>query len=222
MLARLHYYLRLQPFDTDSPEGRAHERYRRALISGFASAAAKAVSVASMLITIPITLRYLGTESFGVWMTLSSFGALMAFTDFGLANGLMNAVAAASAKQDCRQVRILVSTGFAMLGTAALLLVEVRIVRQSTPVGRSTIDAVERHQRQGNQCRNGCLCRVFCFGNACSDHSACADGPSNGIRRQSLAAAFVCCGIDCHDHRSPPQGTACMACRGKLRHTDNC
>jgi O-antigen/teichoic acid export membrane protein len=92
------------------------------LISGLASAAAKAVSVASMLITIPITLQYLGTESFGVWMTLSSFGALMAFTDFGLANGLMNAVAAAGANQDSREVRMLVSTALAVLGTAALLL----------------------------------------------------------------------------------------------------
>jgi hypothetical protein len=40
-----------------------------------------------MLISIPLTLNYLGVERFGVWMTLTSFTTLAAFMDFGLGKG---------------------------------------------------------------------------------------------------------------------------------------
>lgn len=175
-----------------------------------------------MLITIPVTLQYLGAESFGVWMTLSSFVALLAFTDFGLANGLMNAVAAASANQDSHQVRILVSTALAVLGTAALLLVagyalfgsplrwsEV-LSTQSSDIGDSEISAARA---------------AFAVCLALGMPAAIIQRVQMALqmgRRQSLAVACVCCGIDCHPHRSSSQRTACMACRGKLRYTDYC
>ena len=122
LLDRARAYLRRSSLDESDAEGRSHERYRRALLSGLTSTAARGVGVLGTLVSIPLTLGYLGVERFGVWMTLSSFGALMAFTDFGLGNGLLNAVAAADARGDSAQVRRYVSTALLALAAISLLV----------------------------------------------------------------------------------------------------
>jgi O-antigen/teichoic acid export membrane protein len=90
-----------RPSSTSSPtEARSRERYRRAFLAGVTSAASRAVSIAAVLISIPITLKYLGVDRFSVWMTITSLTALLAFADFGLGNGLMNVVARCYADED--------------------------------------------------------------------------------------------------------------------------
>ena len=54
--------LRLKPFDTATPEGRAGERHRRVALSFGGAIASKLVSAAAALITVPLTLSYLGIE----------------------------------------------------------------------------------------------------------------------------------------------------------------
>jgi O-antigen/teichoic acid export membrane protein len=123
LLHRLRATLRRNSLDNGDADSRSQERYRRALISGIASGLAKAVSVVATLVSIPVTLDYLGVERFGVWMTLSSFAALMAFADFGLGNSLMNAVAAEDARGDSALVRRYVSAALALLTLVAALLI---------------------------------------------------------------------------------------------------
>jgi hypothetical protein len=41
-------------------EARSRERYRRAFLAGIASALARGVSILAVLISLPITLKYLG------------------------------------------------------------------------------------------------------------------------------------------------------------------
>jgi hypothetical protein len=55
---------------------RSEERYRRATVTFLASIATKGVALAVLLISVPLGLRYLGSERFGVWMT--SLGAASA------------------------------------------------------------------------------------------------------------------------------------------------
>ena len=115
--------LRAGPLDTDTAEGRSNERYRRALLTGLASTAAKIVSIGSILISIPLTLSYLGTEMFGVWMTISSFTVLLAFADAGLGNSLINVVASASARGDRAEIRHYISTAYVVLSAIAAVIV---------------------------------------------------------------------------------------------------
>ena len=101
---------------------RSRERYRRALLAAVASAAARAVSVFTVVISIPITLRYLGVDRFSVWMTITSLTALLTFADLGLGNGLMNAVARCHANEDPAGLRAYTSTALLVLGGLTLLL----------------------------------------------------------------------------------------------------
>jgi O-antigen/teichoic acid export membrane protein len=101
----------------------SRHRYRRALLTAGSSVAARAVAIAASLISVPLTLHYLGTTRYGVWMTLSSFGNLLAFADVGVSNGLINAVARASARDDELEVRRYVSSAMVALSAIGACIV---------------------------------------------------------------------------------------------------
>jgi O-antigen/teichoic acid export membrane protein len=101
---------------------RGAERNRRAALSGGAATLARVVQIGTSLITVPLTLKYLGNERFGLWMTISSVLAMAAFADFGVGNGVLNTVAKAYGKDDDEGIRKAVSSGFAVLNAIASLL----------------------------------------------------------------------------------------------------
>jgi len=92
------------------------------VLTGSASTLARVVQIGTSLITVPLTLKYLGNERFGLWMTISSVLAMAAFADFGVGNGVLNTVSKAFGKDDMEGVRKAVSSGFAVLNTIAVLL----------------------------------------------------------------------------------------------------
>lgn len=102
---------------------RGAERNRRAALTGGAATLARVLQIGTSLVTVPITLKYLGNERFGLWMTISSVLAMAAFADFGVGNGVLNTVAKAFGKDDMEGVRKAVSSGFALLNTIAAFLV---------------------------------------------------------------------------------------------------
>jgi len=114
----------LSPRDPDcvTNHTRGSERIRRAVLTGGAATLARVVQIGSSLITVPLTLKYLGNERFGLWMTISSVLAMASFADFGVGNGVLNTVAKAFGKDDMEGVRKAVSSGFAVLNTIAALL----------------------------------------------------------------------------------------------------
>ena len=59
--------LRLTAFETDTEEGRSQERHRHIAWTTVTADAAKVAAVAAMVISVPLTLGYLGPERFGLW-----------------------------------------------------------------------------------------------------------------------------------------------------------
>ena len=114
-LRRSRRILRLTPFETATAEGRSNERFRRASLSAATSAAAKGIALVTTAVSVPLTLGYLGSERFGIWMTLSALIALLGFTDLGIGNSLLNGVAHAAGREDRTLIRANVSSGVAML-----------------------------------------------------------------------------------------------------------
>lgn len=114
--------MRMKPFDTETEEGRSDERHRRLLLTTLAAALGKAVSVVTLLITVPLTLHYLGVERYGMWGTMSSFIALLTFADFGISNGLLNRVSAAHGRNYPAAIQRYVSSAFFILTIIALLI----------------------------------------------------------------------------------------------------
>ena len=114
--------VRLSPHDTRTEEGRARERHSRVTLTALASALAKVIAVATALISVPLTLHYLGPERYGLWMTISSLVAILAFADLGIGNGMLNAIAAAHGRDDRLAIRGYVSSGFVVLSAVAVVL----------------------------------------------------------------------------------------------------
>ncbi len=114
--------LSLKPFETTTPEGRANERYRRVGLSAIASAFAKGVTMVTALVSVPLTLGYLGAERYGLWIAISSTIAMLSFADLGMGNGLLNMITEAHGKDDRPLAKQYVSSAFFMLTGIALLL----------------------------------------------------------------------------------------------------
>ncbi len=120
--------LRLKAFDTDTEEGRSQERHRHIAWTTVTAAAAKGSALAAMLISVPLTLGYLGPERFGLWMTVAAVIAMLGFADFGLGNGILNAVSHDSGRNDYQSIHKSVSNGIIMLATIGLLVLGVFLV----------------------------------------------------------------------------------------------
>jgi O-antigen/teichoic acid export membrane protein len=107
---------------SDNAIRRARERDRRIALTTGASIGARAVSLLTVLISVPMTANYLGVERYGLWATIASFLALLGFADLGIGNGLLNAISECHGRSDQETARQYVSGAFVMLGGIALLL----------------------------------------------------------------------------------------------------
>lgn len=109
------HHLRRRPFSTDTEEGRAAERYRRALWTMQANLLNRCVGLVGSFLSIPWTLSYLGEERFGAWMAVSSLAATLSFLDFGVGNSLSNRVTLVAGSSDGDQLRRAISGGLGAL-----------------------------------------------------------------------------------------------------------
>jgi len=123
--------VRLKSFDTSTEEGRSQERFRRVALTALASMAARAINLAVLLISVPLTLHYLGAERYGMWMTIISFTTLLAIADLGMGTGIQNAVSRADGAGDHETAQGYVSSGFFMLAgvSAGILLLFFAVYR---------------------------------------------------------------------------------------------
>ena len=80
------------------------------------------VNILTGLITVPLTLSYLGVDKFGVWMTITGFVAFLSFTDFGLGVGLQNALSKCDGQENKKDTVYLVSAAMLMMLSIASLL----------------------------------------------------------------------------------------------------
>ncbi|MDQ6671599.1 MAG: oligosaccharide flippase family protein [Chloroflexota bacterium] len=116
---------------TSTPAERSRERYRRAGITTFASVGAQAVATLATLLTVPLALSYLGSERYGVWMSVTSLVAIITAADLGISNGLLNAISKAHGKEDQELARRYISSAFFMLSGIAGLLALIVLVLQT-------------------------------------------------------------------------------------------
>lgn len=115
--------LRPQRLDASGERGRAQERYRRAALTTITSLAARGMTLLTLVISVPLTVKYLGTERYAVWMTVSSLVAMLTFADLGIGNGLMNVISEAHGKADQELAAESVSSAFfVLLGMAVVVI----------------------------------------------------------------------------------------------------
>jgi O-antigen/teichoic acid export membrane protein len=102
-------------------------RNRRLAIGIASGVVTKGVAFLLTLITVPMTLHYLGPERYGIWVTVLSILAWLSMVDLGVANGLTPALSAAYGKNRNDLAQEYVATAFwgliLIAGISGLILV---------------------------------------------------------------------------------------------------
>lgn len=110
--------LRLVFFRSDATD---HRRRRLiALIQGLVTSLGnKVIGILVNFLSVPLTIGYLGSERYGVWVTIGSLLAWLSLTDFGLGLGLNTAITSAAGQDRPDLVRNHVSTALFVLTAIA-------------------------------------------------------------------------------------------------------
>lgn len=80
-------------------------------------AAARVVTVLCSFVAMPMCLGYLGLPSFGLWATITSVVAVMAFADLGIGNGVLNMLSTAFGRNDAVSICRIIVTAFVLLSS---------------------------------------------------------------------------------------------------------
>ncbi|AFH50773.1 O-antigen membrane protein [Ignavibacterium album JCM 16511] len=66
----------------------------------------------ALMALVPVTIKYLGENQYGIWLTLSSVFMWLGNLDFGIGNGLRNKLAESFAKEDFQSAKKYLSTAY--------------------------------------------------------------------------------------------------------------
>jgi O-antigen/teichoic acid export membrane protein len=80
----------------------------------------KVLAILFNFLLVPFTLKYLGSEQYGVWITILTVLSWISFFDMGLGNGMRNRIAEALARRDYLTVRQVVSSTYVAVGVIVL------------------------------------------------------------------------------------------------------
>ena len=75
----------------------------------------KGANILVSLLLLPLTLKYVDSETYGVWLALSSMVGWISFFDIGINNGLRNRLTEAFANADMVTAKQYISTTYAIL-----------------------------------------------------------------------------------------------------------
>lgn len=101
---------------------RNRPRLRRLVHGALSAFAGKGTSLLVSLITLPITIRYLGPVKYGIWITISTTVLMLGVLDLGIASTLTNYIAKANATDDREMARDYYATAFYITVAIAGLL----------------------------------------------------------------------------------------------------
>ena len=85
------------------------------------SAVLKSIGMLASFLIVPVTLGYLNSEVYGIWLTMSSVLYWISFSDIGLGNGMRNYLTGAISRGNWDEARMYVSTTVVILSIIALV-----------------------------------------------------------------------------------------------------
>ena len=118
-----HYFPRLRAVLGRREDETAPGHSYAQILKGISTAVAgKGVSVVTSFIAVPLTVRYLGAERYGVWITLTSILSWLTVFDLGIGNTAINRVAEALAHKNFTAAKLRVNAAYATMTALALAL----------------------------------------------------------------------------------------------------
>lgn len=93
------------------------------ILKGISTAiAGRGIAVAATFIAVPLTVRYLGAERYGVWITLTSILAWLTVFDLGIGNTAINKIAEALALKEFATAKLRINAAYVSMTCIALAL----------------------------------------------------------------------------------------------------
>ncbi|GAB3512642.1 O-antigen export protein [Spirosoma knui] len=103
--------------------GKTGERSSKVIGNILKSFVFKGLSILLSLLVVPLSINYLDTERYGVWLTLSSVLTWINLMDIGLGNGLRNKLVKALSERDLIAAKKLVSTTYVLVTLMSCVVV---------------------------------------------------------------------------------------------------
>jgi O-antigen/teichoic acid export membrane protein len=103
-------------------------RYVKATRTTMTSGLATVLIAVTGFISVALTVRYLGIERYGLWLTISTLLAWLNLTDFGVGNALINKLSHASGRNQQGEAQNYVATAFWMLSLVGVLIIFAGII----------------------------------------------------------------------------------------------
>lgn len=100
----------------------ASERSKLAAKNIAVSLCLKCTSIITSLMVVPLTIDYLDSSQYGIWLAISSIISWVSFFDLGLANGFKNKFSEAKANNDISLAREYVSTTYLTIAVIVSIL----------------------------------------------------------------------------------------------------
>lgn len=166
---------------------RARERRSRIGLTTGIGAAARVMTIAASFVGVPIALAALGETRYGVWLTISSLTALLTFSNLGVGNSLVNAIARANADDDSQAAARAISSGLLVLGAIAAGLILVSVVAYLIVPWSSVFNV--RDVSLSNEARLASLTALVLY--AVSIPGATVDAVRLGYQRAYITHAFA-------------------------------
>src|SRR5258708_21696083 len=103
-------------------DARRDKRDRRIVSAAVSALLGKGTALLVSVITVPLTVRYLGAEGYVLWITISTTVTMFFVFDIGIANTLTNLISVAYAKNDRERAAESFATAFWMVLVIAACL----------------------------------------------------------------------------------------------------
>jgi len=87
-------------------------RLGRILHGGASSFLQRGAALLISLVSLPLTVRYLGPQRYGIWITISSMVVMLSVMDLGIANSLTNMISRAYARDDRTEAQRYYATAY--------------------------------------------------------------------------------------------------------------
>ena len=100
----------------------ADTRSKRAFKNVSVSFVANVVSLTITFIMVPISLKYVGSTEYGVWLTISSVIAWFSYFDIGLGNGLRNKLAVSIAENNFEKAKTYISSAYFLISAISMTM----------------------------------------------------------------------------------------------------
>lgn len=83
----------------------------------------KGLAIFASFLSMPLMIKYLGVEHYGVWSTLLSIVSWVVLFDIGIGNGLRNKISESLAKDNKQETHSYISTAYTIIGAISVMLI---------------------------------------------------------------------------------------------------